>query len=195
MDTESSKMIAGIGSLMIAISFLVFVGWAVLVIGLIGVILALIGIKGLADSYGEPGIFNNALWALIFMIIGVIAFVVITVFSVFVGITGIAAGDFSNIWTWITGIIIGFVVLFVFFILHAVYIRKSFSLLSNKTGEKLFDTAGLVMLIGAILTIVIVGVVILLIAWILAAVAFFTMRTTATPPPPPPPTTAPPSPP
>lgn len=195
MDTESSKMIAGIGSLLIAISFIVFIGWAAPVVGLIGIILALIGVKSLADNYNEPGIFNNALWALIFMIIGVIAFVVITVFSVFVGITGIAAGDISSIWTWITGIIIGFVILFVFYILHAVYIRRSFSLLSNKTGEKLFDTAGLIMLIGAILTIVIVGIFLLLIAWILAAVAFFTMRTTAAPPPPPPPTTAPTSPP
>jgi len=189
MDIESSKMIAGIGSLMIAIGFIVFIGWPALVILLIGTILALMGIKGISDSYSEPGIFNNALWALLFVIIGIIAFVVITVFSVFVGITGIAAGDLSNIWTWLTGIIIGFVILFVFFILHAVYIRKSFSLLSNKTRESLFNTAGLLVLIGAILTIVLVGVIILMIGWILAAVAFFTMKTTITPaaPPPPPP--------
>jgi uncharacterized membrane protein len=51
----------------------------------------------------------------------------------------------------------------------------------------MFRTAGLLVLIGAVLTIVIVGAVISLVANILLAVAFFQIRASPPPPPPPPP--------
>ncbi|MEM2975925.1 MAG: DUF996 domain-containing protein, partial [Candidatus Bathyarchaeia archaeon] len=62
---------------------------------------------------------------------------------------------------------------------------------SAKSGEKMFDTAGLILLLGAILTMVLLGVICLFMGWILAAVGFFSIKTPTTqpspsPPPPPP---------
>jgi uncharacterized membrane protein len=96
----------------------------------------------------------------------------------------------SSLWAFIGTIIIGAVIIFVFYLLAAIFFKRSFDTLSTKTGEKMFGTAGLLMLVGAILTIVLVGLLLMLIAWILAAVAFFSVKTPApanapaSPPPP-----------
>lgn len=55
----------------------------------------------------------------------------------------------------------------------------------------MFNTAGMIMIIGTVLTIIVIGVILLLIAWILAAVAFLSIKAPAiqlTLPPTPPPT-------
>jgi uncharacterized membrane protein len=73
-------------------------------------------------------------------------------------------------------------------IVVAIFFRRSLTTLSAKTGVGLFATAGLVMLIGAVLTIIIIGVLIIWIALILVAVAFFqTKAQPAQAPPAPPP--------
>ena len=64
----------------------------------------------------------------------------------------------------------------------AVYLRKSFDALANKTGNGMFKTAGLLLLIGAILTIVLIGLILIFVAWILLTVAFFSMPSTPPPP-------------
>jgi len=52
-------------------------------LGLVGIILVLIGMKSLADYYNEPGIFQNALYDLIFGIMGIIVagIVLVSMFS------------------------------------------------------------------------------------------------------------------
>ena len=83
-------------------------------------------------------------------------------------------------WAAAGALILGWIVLVIFIIIEAIFYKRAFSLLSEKSGEKMFDTAGLVLLIGAILTIILIGTIITLIAWILVAVAFFSIK----PPPP-----------
>ena len=87
------------------------------------------------------------------------------------------------------GLIIFLFIAFVFYILEAIYIRRAFDSLANKSGVGLFKTGGMLLLIGAILTIVIVGLFLIFIAWILILVAFFQIPTAqqAQMPPPPPP--------
>jgi len=48
-------------------------------LGLIGLILVMIALKGLSDHYREKGIFNNALYGVIIAIIGVVIFVAMIV--------------------------------------------------------------------------------------------------------------------
>lgn len=50
-----SKNLSGVGALLVAASF------SAPVLGVIGMALLLIGMKGLADHYNEPRLFNNAL--------------------------------------------------------------------------------------------------------------------------------------
>jgi hypothetical protein len=68
------------------------------------------------------------------------------------------------------------VVAFIFYLLAAMYFKRAFSSLAQKSGEHMFETAGLLLWIGAILTIIFVGLFLILVAWILLAIAFFSMK-------------------
>jgi uncharacterized membrane protein len=205
MTLESSKTLGGIGALLVVIGFLGFFGAAYAgILSLIGIILTLIALKGMADNYNESSIFNNSLYGLIIIIIGVVAAAAVAVIAVFTAISDLdwtdAAAlqayfmDLNNVYALIGPIIAALVVLFIFMVVAALFFRKSLTTLAMKSGEKMFETAGLLWLIGAVLTIILVGVILIWIAWILIAVGFFSIKTTATqpptvqpqPPPPPP---------
>ena len=100
MNLETSKNLGGIGAILVAIGGLATFGYGLAgLLSLIGIILVFIAAKGLADNYGEAGIFNNALYALIMGIIGVIASVGIAVFSFFQALAdlGIDTTDWANV--------------------------------------------------------------------------------------------------
>ncbi len=172
---ESSKTMAGIGALLLAF------GSFVPIIGIVGIVLLLMGIKGLSDYYKDDSIYRNALMGVIFGVIGLIAIVVIVVGvvwgSIFASLTIFPAPGIGTAFIAFIAVVIAVVLLFVFYLLAALNFRKSFSALAQKSGEPMFETAGLLLLVGAILTIVLAGLVLVLIAWILVAVAFFSMRT------------------
>ncbi|MBA7494077.1 hypothetical protein ES702_04646 [subsurface metagenome] len=203
MTLESSKTLGGVGAILIIVGSLgsIGLGYAGL-LSLIGIILVLIALKGLSDHYNEGGIFNNALYGLIVGIIGGVAFVatiVVMVLAVISTSFDWTSGamyeqwftDWDALWGVIGAIVMALIVLFVCGIIAAIFFRKSLSILSAKSGEKIFETAGLLWLIGAILTIVLVGLLLIWVAWILIAIGFFSIKTTtaqppATVPPPPP---------
>jgi len=201
MNLQSSKTLGGVGALLMVIT--PFLGSSTGVLGLIGLILVVIALKGLSDHYSEEGIFNNALYGAIIAIVGgVISVAVIVVAAVdFLSAVGI---DISTAWsdptvfssinweelvTWdilspyIAAIMGSLVLLFVFVVIAAIFLRRSLTILSEKTGVGLFGTAGLLMLIGAILTIIGIGVLLLWVALILLTVAFFSIKTQSTQPP------------
>jgi uncharacterized membrane protein len=187
MSLESNKTLGGVGALLIAI------GALVPGLTLVGVILVFIALKRLAGSYGDSSIFQNALYGIIFLVIGSLVGAVVIMGAFFgigwtVGTMDLMGG--ADILAFLGAIIIGVVIIFVFYLLSAIFFKKTFDTLSAKTGESMFGTAGMLMLVGAILTIVVVGLILILIAWLLAAIAFFSMKTTAptsAPAPPPPP--------
>lgn len=180
MTLESSKTFGGVGAILIAIGSFVFFSGFIGVLSLIGIILVLIAMKGLAEYYNERGIFNNALYGFIFGIIGGIVAIIIFITAFFVGISWetMNPSEFMIPWTFIGSLIIGWIALVTFLIIEAVFYRRSFTLLSKKSEEKTFDTAGLLLLIGAVLTIIVIGVIISIIAWILVAVGFFSLKPT-----------------
>lgn len=184
MSLETGKNMGGIGAILLVVgSFVPF-------LSIVGIILVLIGMKNLADYYNENSIYQNALYGFIFGIIGIIAaaFIIIPLFfgGALFGGAGIIAA--------IGGIIIALLLAFIFYILEAVYYKRAFDTLAQKSGENMFRTAGLLLLIGAVLTIILVGLVLIFIAWILVAVAFFSIRTGSAAAPPSPPTPPPPTP-
>jgi uncharacterized membrane protein len=202
MNLETSKNLGGVGALLIFISFLAFFlpYGAGGILGLIGLIILLIGMKGLADYYQTGGIFNNALYAVIIAIVGVVAAVGTAVVAFFTILTNLgidlanlvsldastlsselisqlmdfASGTFVTL---ITALVVILVVLLVFAILAAFFFRKSLSQLSSKAGVGLFGTAGLLMLVGAVLIIIVgIGLLLIWIAFLLAAIAFFQIK-------------------
>jgi len=201
MTLESSKTLGGIGALLMVIG--PFIGVYSGVLGLVGLIFVMIALKGLSDHYSEGGIFNNALYGVIMAIIGgAIGVTVIVVaavdFLIAVGLDISAAWSDPAVWssinweqvvTWdilwphIAAILGGLVVLFVFVVVAAVFLRRSYTSLSAKTGVNMFGTVGLLILIGAVLTIIVVGFIILWVAQILLTVAFFSIKTQSAQPP------------
>jgi len=71
------------------------------------------------------------------------------------------------IWPHITAIIGSLILLFVFVVVASVFLRRSLIIVSEKTGVRLFGTTGLLILIGAVLTIIGIGFILLWIALIL----------------------------
>jgi uncharacterized membrane protein len=204
MTLQSSKTLGGVGALLIVISPFLVSGFTLLV-GLVGLILVLISVKGLSDHYNEPSIFNNSLYGVILSIVGVVVFVAalfVVAISFFTNVLGIelstAFSDptaFTNIdWTeamildnlldHVAALVGSLVVLFVFVVVAAIFYRKSLTTLAEKTGVGLFGTAGLLLLIGAVLTIIAIGLLLIWIALILVTAAFFQIRAEPTQPPP-----------
>ena len=184
MSLESGKNLAGIGSIFLVIP--------VPFLSIVGIIMVLIGMKKLSQAYNDESIWKNTLYAVIFGIIGIVASGLILVSLFFGGIFAGAAlglGGEAGFVGLILGLILFVVLAFVFYLLEAIYIRRAFDSLANRSGVGLFRTGGLLLLIGAILTIFIVGLFLIFIAWILILVAFFqipTSQQTQMPPPPPP---------
>jgi uncharacterized membrane protein len=181
MVLESDKTIGGIGAILIAL------GMIVPFLGLVGIIMVLIAMKGLADYYADDSLFRDALYAIIFGIIGIIVlgiFVVLFFFTT--SVTSVTTTSLLPVGDPLGLSAIGFIILilvlvFVFFLLEAIFFKRAFDKLANQSGEGMFRTAGLLLLIGAILTIIVIGLVLIFLAWILAAVGYFSIRAKAMP--------------
>jgi uncharacterized membrane protein len=210
MTFESSKYLSAVGALLMVIGFLGAIVPYVGILSLLGIILLLIGIKGLANFYNEQGIFNNVLYSIITGIVGAVVAIgaaFITLFATLADLgidlaniddwatfgTDLGAiftdfSDLSALWTLISGAIVVIIIIFVFAIISMYFVRKSMDQLSTKSGIGLFGTAGLLMLIGAVIPII--GLLLIWIGLILATVAFFQMKpnttqsASTTPPPP-----------
>ncbi len=196
MTFESSKNLSAVGALLIVIG--AAAGFAVDFSGILsitGIILLLIGLKGLANYYKEDGIFNNALYSVITAIggcvvgVGVIAVSAVSALAD-LGIdwaniedwgnvgtdvgTVFADFDFSAIATLLGALLVGLIIFYVVMIVSMYFLRKSMNQLSTKSGIGLFGTAGILVLIGAVLPVI--GLLIIWIGFILATVAFFQMK-------------------
>ena len=195
MTFESSKNLSAVGSLLIVIGTVSgfaesFSG----ILSLVGIIMLLIGLNGLANYYKEEGIFKNALYSIIIAIVGCVVSIGIIATTAVAALADIGIDwanmedwvnfgtggtvftdlDFSTIATLLGAILVGVVILFVVMIIAMYFLRKSMDQLSSKSGVGLFGTAGILMLIGAIIPIV--GYLLIWIGFILATVAFFQMN-------------------
>ncbi len=166
-NVDSSKTLAGIGTLLLILTPVPYGG---VVLGIIGAILLLMGVKGLASYYQDNGIYENAVMGVVFLIIAVIAFAVAIAVLVigFATIIGFGIG--------ILAFLAGLVIAFVFYLVAAMRLRKTFDTLAQKSGEQSFTTAGTLLWWGAILTIVFVGFILIFLAWIFATIGFFSMK-------------------
>jgi len=206
---ETNKNLGGIGAILMFIGFLPYISFYG-ILPLVCLILVMIAMYGLAKEYMESGIFNNALYGIITAIVGGIIFAAVAVFALFsffaeFGVdlgagniadwTAIMSGmdwtnlslDFMGIFTdFALYIVLDLVVLFVFVIITAVFLRKSLRALSAKSGVGMFGTTGLIILIGAVLTIIAIGLILIWISLLLLAVAFFQIKPQQAQPPPPP---------
>jgi uncharacterized membrane protein len=193
MTLENSKVTGEIGALLMVIGPIA--GAYAAVLGLVGLVLLSVAFNGLADYYKERRIFSNVLYGGIAFIAGAataIAIIIVAAVGILttLGIPmsrwsdptawqGIDWKGFTN-WTamapYIGEIVIAVVILFALAVVAAILIRRSLGILAQKSGTGMFATSGLILLIGAVLTIVLIGFVLMWVALILLTVAFFRLR-------------------
>jgi uncharacterized membrane protein len=199
MSIETSKILGGVGAILMFIG-IIPVANSYAVLELIGLILVMVALYNLASYYTERGIFNNALYGLIAGIVGGVAAVGTIFISVLTSLTDFLMAIYptwnGEDWTalsgltpdpanlsieaimpFLTGLFVALLVLWVFAIIATFFIRRSLISLSAKSGVGLFSTAGLLMLIGAVLIIALgVGLLLIWISTLILAIAFFTMK-------------------
>jgi uncharacterized membrane protein len=212
VNFDTSKNLSGVGALLIFIGAIispVATAFGSGAVALVGFILLLIGVKGIAAYYREASIFNNMLYGTIVGIVGAVVSSVVLIagllytakdfiyklypswngdwasLSSFSGVTpdttNLAYSDVAPI---LTVVLAAFVLAFVFVLVVALFYRKSLTALRQKSEIGLFGSAATVLLVGAVLTIIFIGYLLVWIAVLLVAIAFFQMKQ----PPPPEPT-------
>jgi uncharacterized membrane protein len=152
---HDAKILGGIGSILM------------LFIPIAGQILVLIAAKYISDTTNDKSIFNNVLYAMIFSIIGSIAATMLIYTSMFAFLMNPAGA--------LMGVITSLGVAFIFLLLGAIFLRRGFNRIAELVNVSHFRTAATLFLIGAILTIIMVGLLIIFIAEIFMIVAFFSL--------------------
>lgn len=208
MTPESSKTLGGIGAILMFIGIFPYISYFGIV-ELIGAILVLAALYSFGNYYKDSGIFNNALYGVMAGIVGVVSAVAIGLAIVLPSIKDFLMtifpswnGDWSTISSlsgmtpntsniaigdvipFISAAIAIFVILWIFAIIATFFVRRSLMRVSAKTNVGLFSTAGLLLLIGAFLVIVVgLGLILMWVAALILAIAFFNLKPTQQPPP------------
>jgi len=100
------------------------------------------GMKGLSEYYREDSIQQDTIRGITFLIIVVIPIAVLVPFSAITGVFSAFAFGFFGVGF---GFIVFFAmiaVIFVFYLLAAINLRRAFNSLAQKSGENMFETAG-----------------------------------------------------
>jgi uncharacterized membrane protein len=155
----------------------------------------------LSRYYAEPGIFKNALYGFVLNMVGGGTAAVIEFTLLIESIRSLNQTGTTPLATTLgpavspaasaqTELIIGYyaaaAIGFVLGIISAVLYMRAFNKLAERSGRDSFKTAGLLYLLGTVLTIVLVGGLLTWIAWIFAATGFNSLKPKEPPPPPPP---------
>jgi uncharacterized membrane protein len=198
MSIETSRIIGFVGALLMFIGILPYINFFG-IIEVVGLILVMIALYNLGSYYKDGNIFNNALYGLITIIVGAVISVSVVVVTVLTSLTDFLQTifpDWNGDWAALSGLtpdptnisldsiapfIIGIftvlLILWVFAIITAFFIKRSFGKLSEKSGIGLFSTAGLLILIGAVLIVIFgIGLILIWISVLLLAIAFYQLK-------------------
>lgn len=180
VNFEYSKTLAGEGAVMLLLSLVPYVGW---VLGIVGVVLLLKGMKELSYYYQDETIYQNSLTGVKYYVIALVA-AAVAVVAMVIGVASATGFTFTeDLFVFTTGFgagliafLAGIVVAFIFYVLAATHLRRTFNTLAEKSGDSSLATAGTLLWWGSIFTIILVGLILIFIAWIFATIGFFTMK-------------------
>jgi uncharacterized membrane protein len=198
MDLKTAKLMGGIGAILTLFIAIPVIGW---LLGIAGLVLVLISVKTISDATKEKGIFTNYLVAAILSFIGSLALLFGGAALIFtkVGAFGDGTRSFAidrgiisrGLWNngmmgpnmlgghpglAIITVVIAIAVAWVIAIIAGYFTKSSFDKISEKTGEKNFKTAGLLIFLGSILLVLFgAGTIVLLVGVIFEIIAFFSL--------------------
>jgi uncharacterized membrane protein len=187
MEIQTSRLLGIIGALFMVIGILPSVGWLLMILGIVFVLIAL---NGYGDAYKDGSIIHNTVYTIVFEIIGVVVFIGVVIYGAMGFLASLGIKNISDLQSWqqinwqqavnttnilpfVGAIVLGLVILFAFTVLASLYFKKAMNALSTKTGVKLFHTTGTVFFIGALLTIILIGLIIIWVAFILMMISFY----------------------
>lgn len=177
---SQAKTLGGVGAILALLFPVPTVGW---ILSIAGFILILVAVKNIADTVGEPSIFNDMIISVVLAIVGIVVGVVV-LFGALFSIIGLGGPSFmftpgtppsGDIIAIIGAVILGLVVIWIFFLVAAIFLKRSYDKIGTRLNVGMFRTTGLLYLIGAATTIILIGFLIVLIADILQIVAFFSI--------------------
>ncbi|MFQ5918430.1 MAG: DUF996 domain-containing protein [Thermoplasmata archaeon] len=166
----------------IAGSILLLVGWTPApgaIASIVGFLLILLAVRDVARATGDEAAYRNMLYFVILAIIGAVAitFVIFVAMSAMFGAFAPffemqqvpTFAEFANAFL-VT--FVGLVLVWAIYLVSAVFLWWSFKRMASTIGVDMFRTAALLFLIGAGLTIVLVGFIVIFVAEVLMIIAF-----------------------
>ncbi|MGD0329046.1 MAG: DUF996 domain-containing protein [Nitrososphaeria archaeon] len=178
INFNRNKIYSGVGAILIAMGLLIPV------VGIIGIVVLLIGLRELSYYYQDIDMLRNTFYGFIFGILSSFFFTLITLahipallFSIISELlsnpTELTKEFASSIFFVLIGIIL---IMFLLFFFENIFFKRTFNALASRTGVKSFRTGGLLLLIGSVLIIFLIGFIILLVAWLMIAGASFFLK-------------------
>lgn len=184
-NLSNAKTFGGIGAILLLVGGVI--PYAGPIISILGLILIFLGVKTIAEVTSDQDIFKNFLLSFIFNIVAIFALfgMLLIGFGAAGGISWLMSletaniTNFSSFWNYfgdiIIAAIIGFLVAWIFLIIGAIYLRKSYNRIAKHTKVNYFETTGTIYLIGSITAIILIGFLILFIARIFEIIAYFSL--------------------
>ena len=184
-DLKNAKILGGIGAL------LMLVGWIIPTAGflivLVGLVLLFVGVKYISEETKDNTIFSNYMYYFICTFIAIVATCAI-LFYTLASVGGIAyftsfenmdmtdpMAIFDYFAPFLAGVVVALLIGWIFLIIGAFYLKKSYNSITEHSKVGLFKTTGLVYLIGVFTLIIFIGIIIIIIAKIMEIIAFFTL--------------------
>ena len=161
VNIATQKMLGGIGAILMVVIFIPLIPIA-------GSVVLIVSLYQISRMVKKPSIFNK-------FIIGFVLGIIGDILLFFFGLLSLGSsmmGGRINFW-------ITLVPAYILSIVGFYFCKQAFDMLAKTINHKLFSTAGIIMFIGAITTIIlflgwILGGILLFAGWIILAVAFFT---------------------
>jgi len=171
VNISTQKMLGGIGSILILLSFIPEIGT---LLGIVGIVLWLISMYQLSNILGKPSIFQKVL---IGFILNIGSMVIAFAFGLTAGIASFTSmrNETGAILGLGLGVIVAIIVAYAISLAAFYFYKEAYDILAQATAHNLFKIAGLLMFIGAITTILFgLGLLLIIVGYIVLAVAFFT---------------------
>jgi len=183
-EFRNIKIFGGIGALLSLLGFVPYVGP---LLSIVGLILVFVAVKTISNITKDDEIFKNYLYHFIMSIIAIVAIITIMIigFGAAGGFNWISSlqnaniTDFNSFWQYfgsiVSACIISLVIAWILSIIGAIFLKRSYKAIAKHTDVHLFETTGTVYFIGAITSIIVIGLLILFVAKILEIIAYFSL--------------------
>lgn len=193
-ELKDAKLYGGIGSILS--SFGGFVPLIGSLLSIAGFILEILAVNKISHATNDKDIFKNYVFALV---VGIVGVAVAIFFGIIASVLFGVSQGFERALThglllerellipFVGTILLVFVILWITLIIAMNFIKKSFESIATKLNVSMFETVAKLYWIGALTTILLIGLLILFIGNILKIVSYFSIPEEARPLPPPPP--------